>query len=668
MKKTVFRILVCVLILSLALTAASKPVLAEVEEPHAPTPAIPDWEGLEILPDKFEHDHHLIQEHPYPPEFEEMFPGEEEMTEPREYIPPSPEVVAKTQEQVQSFSCATVTDVPQIECEALVALYNSTNGAGWTYNTNWLVTPTVDDWYRVGVESRHVASIGLYNNNLNGSIPPELGNLTNLVSLQLYNNRLSGSIPLEIGNLSNLTKLYLYSNQFSGSIPSQLGNLTNLVELRLDGNLLVGSIPTSLGNLTKLVYFSLAGNALIGNIPLELGNLVNLEYLYLRFNNLSGVIPSTFGNLAKLKYLSLQDNQLVGEIPSEIGNLTQLEGLELAYNNLTGQIPSELGQLTNLTGLWMGVNQLSGPIPLEIFGLTNLDSLGLWDNYLTGSIPPEIGNLLSLTTLWLNNNYLSGSIPQEIGLLTNLQYLDIKSNRFNGDLPDEVGNLINLTQFDISKNQFSGDVPASFTNLVNLCVSGNPDWPCYGMFDTDLGYNRLNVPAPEPPASFLAIKDPDWYLTQAVEEDIPGDTGGTVVSNDGNTEVDIPAGAVEGTLSILFAPQPNPSENIGALNFAGNSFELTASIGEVPVTTFSQPLTLTLQYDQASLGVIPEDSLILYYWDTVQLAWVDAASTCEGGTYMRNLDEDWLSLPICHLSEFALLGDSFDLFLPSIRR
>ena len=29
---------------------------------------------------------------------------------------------------VNTFSCADVTEIPQVECEALVALYNSTNG------------------------------------------------------------------------------------------------------------------------------------------------------------------------------------------------------------------------------------------------------------------------------------------------------------------------------------------------------------------------------------------------------------------------------------------------------------------------------------------------------------------------------------------------------------
>ena len=173
---------------------------------------------------------------------------------------------------------------------------------------------------------------------------------------------------------------------------------------------------------------------------------------------------------------------------------------------------------------------------------------------------------------------------------------------------------------------------------------------------------------PEPPASFLEIKDPDWYLTQAVEEEIPGETGGDIVSQDGYTEIDIPAGAFNGTLTFLFAPKPEPSQSTGGLNFAGNSFELTASIGEVPVTTFDKALTLTLHYDDDRLGPIIEDSLMLYYWDTDQLKWVDAASSCVGGEYIRNLDENWLSLPICHLSEFGLLGESIDIYLPMIQR
>jgi hypothetical protein len=39
-----------------------------------------------------------------------------------------------------AFSCDVVTDIPKAECEALVALYNSTNGANWANKSGWLVT------------------------------------------------------------------------------------------------------------------------------------------------------------------------------------------------------------------------------------------------------------------------------------------------------------------------------------------------------------------------------------------------------------------------------------------------------------------------------------------------------------------------------------------------
>jgi hypothetical protein len=232
-----------------------------------------------------------------------------------------------------------------------------------------------------------------------------------------------------------------------------------------------------------------------------------------------------------------------------------------------------------------------------------------------------------------------------------------------------MGNLINLWGLDLSDNKLSGDVPASVTNMVDLCGPGDMEYPCSDeSYELNMGFNHLNVPAPEPPASFLNIKDPDWYLTQAVEENIPSQTGGMLVSIDGNTQFDVPMDAVSGTLTLLFAPHSKPSKGTGALSFAGNSFELTASVDGTPITNFALPLVLTLHYDEVDLYSIPEDKLNLYYWDTAVSAWVDVINTCESGEYTRNLDENWLSLPICHLSEFALLGDSFDMFLPMITR
>ncbi|GAA5342527.1 MAG: hypothetical protein canaca05_00200 [Anaerolineaceae bacterium] len=385
-----------------------------------------------------------------------------------EYIPPSEEVITQTKAQVDSFSCASVTDVPVIECEALVALYQSTNGAGWTHKDNWLITNAVDNWYGITVSSGHIDGIVLRSNNLKGSIPPELGNLSNLRRLCLNDNQLSGSLPPELGSLSKLQYLDLHWNQLSGSIPPQLGSLSNLQGLSLNQNQLSGSIPAALGNLSNLQDLELHWNQLSGSIPPELGNLTNLQDLDLHWNQLSGSIPPELGNLSNLQILYLTDNQLSGSIPPELGNLSNLQYLRLSWNPLSDSIPPELGNLSNLLQLELCNNQLSGSIPRELVNLSNLQALCLSGNELSGNIPAELSNLSNLQDLFLDDNQLRGNIPAELGNLSNLQDLFLDDNQLSGSIPPELGNLSNLWQLDLSNNQLSGSIPAELGNLSNL--------------------------------------------------------------------------------------------------------------------------------------------------------------------------------------------------------
>ncbi len=245
---------------------------------------------------------------------------------------------------------------------ALVALYNNTNGSGWTYSTHWLTATPVSAWYGISVTENRVSSIFLANNHLTGYIPPEIGNLTSLTVLSLYNNHLRGAIPRQIGNLTKLTALALNHN-YLRSIPSEIGNLINLPSLALDHNRLIGTIPPEIGNLTKLSSLNLRGNQLSGSIPSQIGNLINLHFLYLQGNQLTGSIPLEIGNLTGLSELDLHNNQLSGSIPSEIGKLTHLRELYLQNNQLSGSIPSEIGNLVSLHYLYLNDNQLGGTIP-----------------------------------------------------------------------------------------------------------------------------------------------------------------------------------------------------------------------------------------------------------------------------------------------------------------
>jgi Leucine-rich repeat (LRR) protein len=211
-----------------------------------------------------------------------------------------------------SFTCDTVTEIPSTECEALVALYNSTDGDNWVSNTGWKVTNTPCNWYGVSCSGGHVSELDMSSNQLSGTIPPELGQLSNLEFISLFINQLSGTIPPELGQLNSLKYLWLQSNQLSGTIPPELGQLSSLQELELISNQLSGTIPPELGQLSSLQTLVLSSNQLSGTIPPELGNLTNLDWLYLDSNQLCGKIPSELMNL-ELSGLGLQSNNLIND-------------------------------------------------------------------------------------------------------------------------------------------------------------------------------------------------------------------------------------------------------------------------------------------------------------------------------------------------------------------
>jgi len=171
------------------------------------------------------------------------------------------------------FDCSTVTTIPTAECDALLAVHNTTDGSEWTDDAGWLTSVDPCAWSGVSCSDEQVVQVRLTSNKLTGLIPTELGNLTALGFLDLSGNQLSGPIPTELGNLTALSNLVLSRNNLTGSIPAELGNLTALRSLRLGRNQLSGPIPTELGNLTNLEVFFIHTNQLTGFVPLPVANL-----------------------------------------------------------------------------------------------------------------------------------------------------------------------------------------------------------------------------------------------------------------------------------------------------------------------------------------------------------------------------------------------------------
>lgn len=222
----------------------------------------------------------------------------------------------------QAF-CATNTQITQTECQALVALYVSTAGAGWKEQTGWLTTAPPCTWYGITCVEGKIDKINLMDNGLRGMLPAAIGGLSSLRQLYLQHNQISGMLPADLGALTNLHVLLLSANQFSGSIPETLGNMQNLLVLYLDDNQFTGSIPASLGNLPRL------------------------RYLFLQTNQLRGPIPATFTKLTALQDLHLYANQLQGPIPENLDVLPELQHVKLEENDPSLCLPAKLQAWAN---------------------------------------------------------------------------------------------------------------------------------------------------------------------------------------------------------------------------------------------------------------------------------------------------------------------------------
>lgn len=331
------------------------------------------------------------------------------------------------------------------DCRALVEFANTPIRQGHTGEDNVLrqwgkgVQTKLTAWEGIGVSHGRVTAIELAGRNVNGAIPPVLGQLNELVTLNL-----TGS-----------------TYEWARGRP-----------------VLTGTIPAELGNLTKLQHLILKWNHLSGEIPPELGNLKALRELWLGDNELTGVIPSEFGDLSNLQTLSIRDNQLGGAFPAFLANLTSLRIISAADNRFHGSIPGEISRLSALENLNLERNQLSGAIPPQFSGLSSLRSLHLSYNELTGEIPPELGRLNRLGSISLYSNQLTGSIPSTFGELRNLWHLGLSNNKLSGTIPTELANAKNLVGLDLEQNNLRGTVPWGFRDRVAagdlyLRVSGN---------------------------------------------------------------------------------------------------------------------------------------------------------------------------------------------------
>lgn len=118
-----------------------------------------------------------------------------------------------------SDGVSILPQVPASERAALIEFYQHTGGDGWRDNSGWKTRPLETDgfarrgseasWFGVTVtdnltSDNHVEVLDLFENRLQGNIPPDLAGLTHLQKFVFAGNRLFGSLPPGLRRLEHL--------------------------------------------------------------------------------------------------------------------------------------------------------------------------------------------------------------------------------------------------------------------------------------------------------------------------------------------------------------------------------------------------------------------------------------------------------------------------------
>lgn len=151
------------------------------------------------------------------------------------------------------------------------------------------------------VDMASLRVMDLSGNSLRGGFPEGFTNMGNLQVVNLSFNLMGGTIPETLGDMTSLVELRLNTNAvnnndffgFEGSIPPSVGFLDNLVRMDLYSNRLTGVLPSELGFLDNLQILDVAFNPeLGGNLPTELENIVSFRQLHIAGTAIDGVVPN----------------------------------------------------------------------------------------------------------------------------------------------------------------------------------------------------------------------------------------------------------------------------------------------------------------------------------------------------------------------------------------
>ncbi|XP_062147869.1 receptor-like protein EIX1 [Alnus glutinosa] len=315
-----------------------------------------------------------------------------------------------------------------------------------------------------------------------GTIPPQLGNLSSLISLDLsLNSRLIEDHNLDwLIHLSSLRQLDMSYLNLSKIVnwPDKINMLPSLSDLRLSYCELSMPVPPVLSHAinssSPLSFLDLSNNYLNSSIfPWVFKYNNSLSHLDLSSNVLEGSIPEVFGNMVTLVHLDLSSNNLQGTIP-DLTKLSLLRELRLFENQLNGSLDNVLGKLSKLQLLDVSLNSLTGVITeAHLSNLSSLNHLELSFNSLSLNFTPNWVPPFHLDSIGLRSCKLGPAFPQWLQTQKNFSRLDISHARISDTIPNWFWDLSsNINLLKISHNQISGTIPLQYflTKYISSCI------------------------------------------------------------------------------------------------------------------------------------------------------------------------------------------------------
>ncbi|KAL9324875.1 hypothetical protein ACSQ67_005520 [Phaseolus vulgaris] len=430
------------------------------------------------------------------------------------------------------FECAWCQD--DVVMNMLKKAVKESDGLQWN-------DPDVCKWKHVQCSAmKRVTAIQIGGQSLQGSLPKELGQLSELTRFECMSNNFTGPFP----NMpKSLEVLLIHNNNFQSFPGDFFTGMTNLQSVSIGYNpFSQWGIPDSLKECVALRSFSAINAGFVGKIPDFFGKdgpFPGLVSLALSFNSLEGGLPAT------LSGSSLETLWLNGQ---------------KSGSKLNGTL-DVLKSMTYLKQIWVHGNSFTGPIP-DLSKHDQLYDVSFRDNQLTGVVPPSLTALPALKVVNLTNNLLQGSPPlfrNGVQVDNDLEkginsFCTMEAGKPCSPLVDALLSVVEPFGYPLRlAESWKGNDPCgqrwlgivcangnvSVINLQNMNLSGNIS-PSFALLTSVtkllLGGNSLTGTIPSQLTSMPLLVELDVSNNQLLGK-VPSFRGGVAVKTDGNPDI-----------------------------------------------------------------------------------------------------------------------------------